>query len=38
MTISKDHVVEIAYTLTDDNGKVLDSSQGRGPLAYLHGA
>lgn len=38
MTISKDHVVEIAYTLTDDAGKVLDSSQGRGPLAYIHGA
>lgn len=31
-------VVLIDYTLTDDDGKVLDTSQGRGPLAYLHGA
>lgn len=38
MLIAKDHVVEIDYTLTDDAGTVLDSSQGRGPLAYLHGA
>lgn len=25
------------YTLTDDDGAVLDSSDGREPLAYLHG-
>ena len=31
-------VVSIEYTLTDDDGSVLDSSEGRGPLAYLHGA
>lgn len=38
MQIAKDKVVEIDYTLTGDNGQVLDSSQGREPLAYLHGA
>ena len=38
MAISKDKVVSIDYTLTGDNGQVLDSSQGREPLAYLHGA
>lgn len=37
MTITKDHVVEIEYKLTDDKGKVLDSSEGQAPLAYLHG-
>ena len=31
-------VVSIEYTLTDDDGSVLDTSEGRGPLAYLHGA
>jgi FKBP-type peptidyl-prolyl cis-trans isomerase SlyD len=31
-------VVSIEYTLTDDDGTVLDTSEGRGPLAYLHGA
>ena len=38
MNIAKDKVVSIDYTLTDDGGKVLDSSSGREPLAYLHGA
>lgn len=31
-------VVSIEYTLTDEEGTVLDSSEGRAPLAYLHGA
>jgi FKBP-type peptidyl-prolyl cis-trans isomerase SlyD len=30
-------VVIIHYTLTDDAGEVLDSSDGSEPLAYLHG-
>jgi FKBP-type peptidyl-prolyl cis-trans isomerase SlyD len=30
-------VVRMHYTLTDDSGEVLDSSQGSDPLAYLHG-
>jgi FKBP-type peptidyl-prolyl cis-trans isomerase SlyD len=31
-------VVSIEYTLTDEDGTVLDTSEGRAPLAYLHGA
>lgn len=31
-------VVSIDYTLTDEDGAVLDTSEGRAPLAYLHGA
>src|ERR1700712_3708405 len=38
MNISKDKVASINYTLTDDTGKVLDSSDGREPLTYIHGA
>lgn len=38
MEATKEKVVSIDYTLTDDKGNVLDSSSGRGPLAYLHGA
>jgi len=37
MNIAKDKVVSIDYTLTNDQGEVLDSSSGREPLAYLHG-
>ena len=37
MQITKDKVVTIDYTLKDDNGKVLDASEG-GDFAYLHGA
>jgi FKBP-type peptidyl-prolyl cis-trans isomerase SlyD len=38
MQIAKNTVATIDYTLTDPEGKVIDSSKGRGPLAYLHGA
>jgi FKBP-type peptidyl-prolyl cis-trans isomerase SlyD len=38
MQVAKDKVVSIDYTLTDDEGSVLDTSEGRAPLAYLHGA
>src|SRR5687767_7518322 len=38
MAISKDKIVSIDYTLTGDDGQVIDTSQGREPLAYLHGA
>jgi FKBP-type peptidyl-prolyl cis-trans isomerase SlyD len=31
-------VVEIHYTLTSDSGDVIDSSAGKDPLKYLHGA
>jgi len=37
MQIAKHRVVSIEYTLTDDEGTVLDSSRGREPLVYLHG-
>lgn len=37
MTIDKNTVVSIDYTLTNDAGQVLDSSKGRSPLVYLHG-
>jgi len=37
MTIAKDSVVSIEYTLTDDANEVLDSSEGMGPLEYMHG-
>ena len=38
MQIDKDTVVSFDYVLTDDSGKTLDSSEGRAPLSYLHGA
>lgn len=37
MQISSNKVVHIHYTLTDDDGEVLDSSQGSDPMAYIHG-
>lgn len=38
MQISRHTVASIDYKLTDDQGQVLDSSEGREPLTYLHGA
>jgi FKBP-type peptidyl-prolyl cis-trans isomerase SlyD len=37
MQISSNKVVHIHYTLTDEEGEVLDSSQGSDPMAYIHG-
>lgn len=37
MTIKENSVVSIDYTLTNDQGEVIDSSEGQDPLAYLHG-
>jgi FKBP-type peptidyl-prolyl cis-trans isomerase SlyD len=37
MQIAPNKVVAINYTLTDPQGKVLDTSDGREPLVYLHG-
>jgi FKBP-type peptidyl-prolyl cis-trans isomerase SlyD len=37
MQIAPNSVVSFHYTLTDDQGQVLDSSQGREPLVYLQG-
>lgn len=36
--IANQKVASIHYTLTNDEGNVLDSSEGQEPLAYLHGA
>jgi FKBP-type peptidyl-prolyl cis-trans isomerase SlyD len=37
MQISKNKVVAIDYTLTDNEGVVIDSSDGGEPLAYIQG-
>jgi len=37
-TISDGNVVHFHYTLTDDEGDVIDTSSGREPLGYLQGA
>lgn len=37
MKIEKNKVVSINYTLKNNDGEVLDSSDGKEPLAYLHG-
>ena len=37
MNISKDKVVAMHYTLRNDAGDVIDSSQGRDPLYYIQG-
>ena len=36
--IGENSVVSMHYKLTDDDGKILDSSEASKPLAYLHGA
>ncbi|AFG36626.1 FKBP-type peptidyl-prolyl cis-trans isomerase [Spirochaeta africana] len=38
MNIAKNSVVTMDYTLKDGDGTVIDTSEGREPLAYLHGA
>jgi len=38
MQIAERCVASFHYTLTDDAGSIIDSSSGREPLAYLHGA
>lgn len=38
MRVAKHTVVMIDYTLTNDGGNVLDTSEGQEPLSYLHGA
>ena len=35
--IEANKVVRIAYTLRNQGGDVLDSSEGGPPLAYIHG-
>lgn len=37
MKVAANTVVSIDYVLRDDDGEVLDSSQGQPPLVYIHG-
>ncbi len=36
--VSEGKVVALHYTLKGDNGEVIESSEGKDPLVYLHGA
>jgi FKBP-type peptidyl-prolyl cis-trans isomerase SlyD len=38
MQITQNTVASIEYKLTDGDGQVLDTSEGREPLTYLHGS
>ncbi len=38
MKIGKNTMVSIHYTLKDESGQVLDSSEGRDPLSFIQGA
>ncbi|MGL4753916.1 MAG: peptidylprolyl isomerase [Aeromonadaceae bacterium] len=38
MKVSHLSVVTLDYTVSDESGDVLDSTEGREPLVYLHGA
>ncbi len=38
MLIENRKVVTLEYTLTDEDGEVLDTSKGSDPLVYLHGS
>lgn len=38
MQITQNTVASIEYTLKDQEGQVLDTSEGREPLTYLHGS
>jgi FKBP-type peptidyl-prolyl cis-trans isomerase SlyD len=38
LLISDNLIVSMHYKLSDDDGNVLDSSEGSDPLVYLHGA
>lgn len=37
LVLGPDMVGQFHYTLTDDTGAVLDSSEGNDPMEYLHG-
>ncbi len=37
MQVARHTVVTIDYTLTNDEGEVIDSSKGAEPLSYIHG-
>lgn len=37
MTISKDCLVSFDYTLRDEDGVILDTTEGEEPMEYIHG-
>lgn len=37
MTVEKDKMVSIDYTLKDKDGQIIDTSKNSGPLDYIHG-
>jgi FKBP-type peptidyl-prolyl cis-trans isomerase SlyD len=37
MKIAKEKVVSIHYTLRNEDGEIIDSSDGQEPLVYIHG-
>ncbi|HXJ32704.1 MAG TPA: peptidylprolyl isomerase [Candidatus Eisenbacteria bacterium] len=37
MQVARHTVVSIDYTLTNDEGEVIDTSKGAEPLSYIHG-
>lgn len=37
-SVQEGSIVSIEYTLTDDQGKVIDSNVGKEPLTFIHGA
>lgn len=37
MIVEQDRAVYIEFTLRDIHGNVLDTTEGRGPLGYIHG-
>lgn len=37
MQVEKNAVVTMDYTLTDGEGTVIDTSEGKDPLTYMHG-
>lgn len=38
MVVENGHVVSITYTLKDENGEIIDTSEGRDPLSFIQGA
>lgn len=38
ITIQQNRVVTIRYTLTDEAGGIIESSEGQEPMTYLHGS
>jgi FKBP-type peptidyl-prolyl cis-trans isomerase SlyD len=37
-SVQEGSIISIEYTLTDDDGKVIDTNVGKEPLTFIHGA